>query len=69
MINGRFVCVGNTQYLTNKYGKGYKISLHPNPDCFEQIDACIKNLSSSAHLLTDNDQSDVYETYQVESIN
>jgi len=64
MINGRFVCVGNTQYLKNKYGKGYKITLSRGPNCTGDMGQYMKEISAKAEFL-DEDGSDVYETYQI----
>lgn len=64
MINGRFVCIGNTPYLKNKYGKGYKITLSKGPKFVGDMEIFIKEISERAKFL-DDDGSDVYETYQV----
>ena len=64
MINGKFVCVGNTQYLKNKYGNGYKITLSKGPKCIGDMVSYMKDISESARLVVEDD-SDVYETYQV----
>lgn len=67
MINGRFVCVGNTQYLKNKYGKGYKITLSKGPKFSGDMETYIKEISDKAKFV-DEDESDVYETYQVNNL-
>lgn len=65
MINGRFVCIGNTPYLKNKYGQGYKITLSRSPDFDGDMEELIvKEISDKAQFLSD-EGSEVYETYQV----
>lgn len=63
MVNGRFVCIGSTSYLKNKYGSGYKITLSrgSNPEVI--LAEIIKEISPEAVFL-EQDESDVYETYQ-----
>lgn len=65
MVNGRFVCIGSTSYLKNKYGSGYKISLARGPDFEGSMAEIIREVSPDAVFL-EQDESEIYETYQVE---
>ena len=63
MVNGKFMCLGSTQYLKNKYGNGYKITLKKlgnNTNTIEIIEECFgKNIATLIGTNGDND------TYQV----
>lgn len=64
MINGRFVCIGSTSYLKNKYGSGYKVTLSRGSQFEGSMVEIIKEVSPDAVFL-EQDDSEVYETYQV----
>ena len=65
MINGRFVCIGNTNYLKNKYGSGYKITLSRGPKLESHTMAeVMRDISMEAEFL-ELDESAKNETYQV----
>jgi len=39
MINGKFVCFGSPSHLKAKYGQGYQLTVHPNPNSdLQQLD-------------------------------
>ena len=62
LINGRFVCIGPTQYLKNKYSQGYKVtvSLLPNvPDPTEHIMLLFPQASRQ------NEASFIQQTYNL----
>lgn len=64
MINGKFVCIGSTSYLKNKYGSGYKVTLARGPDFKGSMAEIMKEVCAQAEFL-DEDDSEIYETYQV----
>lgn len=64
MVNGRFVCLGNTAYLKNKYGSGYKVTLSKGPELQGSLVEIMNEISPDAQFL-EQDESDIYETYQV----
>jgi len=66
LINGNFVCIGNTAYLKNKYGAGYKITVSPGAKLADtKIVDLIKEISAEAVKV--EDESEIYETYQIPS--
>ena len=63
MINGRFVCYGNTPYLKNKYGDGYKITVKRAENYNGNIDKIILEVSDKAVRLLNG--SEHYDTFRV----
>lgn len=63
LINGRFVCLGNTAYLKNKYGSGYKVTVSKGSKLHTEMIELIKQISVGAVRV--EDESEIYETYQV----
>jgi len=68
MVNGKYVCLGSTQHLKNKYGSGYKITLKKvidNPASLEAyMEECFGN--AVAKLV---DSNGLNETYQIPLLN
>ena len=63
MINGRFVCLGSTPYLKNKYGDGYKITVQKGENYKGSIDNEMLQICGNISKVAN--ASEQYETYQV----
>ena len=63
MINGRFVCLGSTPYLKNKYGDGYKITVQKGENYQGNVDNEMLQICANINKVAN--ASEQYETYQV----
>jgi len=62
IVNGKFVCLGPLQYLKDKYGSGYKITLVKRPTG-ENLEEFIQEIFPDAEKVEDS--SSTKETYQI----
>jgi len=62
LINGRFVCIGPTQYLKEKYSHGYKVTVSLLPDAPDPLEKIMAIFPKAQRL---NEASFVLQTYQI----
>jgi len=62
LINGRFVCIGPTQYLKEKYSHGYKVTVSLMPDAPDPMESIMGVFPNAQRL---NEASFVLQTYQI----
>jgi len=62
LINGRFVCIGPTQYLKEKYSHGYKVTVSLMPDAPDPMDSIMDVFPNAMRL---SEASFVLQTYQI----
>ena len=63
MINGKFVCFGNTAYVKNRYGGGYKITVKKGENFDGDMDKIILQVCDKAVRVVNG--SKIYDTFQV----
>jgi len=68
MVNGKYVCLGSTQHLKNKYGSGYKITLKKVIDDPASLEAYMEECFGNA-VATLVDSNGLNETYQIPLLN
>jgi len=62
LINGRFVCIGPTQYLKEKNSHGYKVTVSLLPDAPDPMEKIMAIFPKAQRL---NEASFVLQTYQI----
>lgn len=62
LINGRFVCIGPTQYLKEKYSHGYKVTVSLLPDAPDPMGKIMEIFPSAQRL---SEASFILQTYQI----
>jgi len=62
LINGRFVCIGPTQYLKEKYSQGYKITVSLMPN---DIDPTPQIQEAFPQAIRQNEASFIQQTYNL----
>ena len=64
IVNGKFVCLGPLQYLKDKYGSGYKVTLVKKSEG-ESLEGVIEEIFPTAQKV--EEASRITETYQIQS--
>ena len=62
IVNGKFVCIGPLEYLKDKYGSGYKVTVVRTTD-MEEVGGFINDIFPDAKKIQDG--STTTETYQI----
>ena len=62
LINGRFVCLGSTQYLKEKYNQGYKVTVTCLPHLPDPSDKVLEIFSQAMKF---SDSSAIRQAYNI----
>ena len=62
LVNGRFVCIGSTQYLKDKYSQGYKITIPLIPEGGDPESRIMEMFPNATKL---QEPSNVTQTYDI----
>lgn len=62
IVNGKFVCIGPLEYLKDKYGSGYKVTVVKTDD-MEDVGGYIHDIFPNAVKIQDG--ATITETYQI----
>jgi len=62
LINGRFVCIGPTQYLKEKYSHGYKITVSLRPEADDPMPKVLEAFQAATRV---HESSHIQQTYHV----
>jgi len=62
LINGRFVCIGPTQYLKDKYSHGYKITVSLRPEADDPMPKVLEAFQGATRV---HESSYIQQTYHV----
>ena len=62
LINGRFVCMGPTQYLKDKYSHGYKITVSLQP---QAVDPTPRVMEIFPQAIRQAEASEIQQTYNI----